>query len=156
MDKSKVPRFLAHPVYEYLLHVFQKPPSSSIVTKFGMFCNQLYLILFQFFKMWFYRQNVSVCSEFSVLCLSLYRTALTLAVMPQPVSCCQTPRVPSANAAILLHVRWHGASPGWVVKNVPLRFCLYLRQLMADFHNSFCHTLQTVCNNVIIIYLTRP
>jgi len=40
-------------------------------------------------------------------------------------------------------------------KSVPLYFCPYLGQLLTDFQNSFTsHTLQTTCNNLIIIYPT--
>jgi len=41
-------------------------------------------------------------------------------------------------------------------KNVALYFCPYIRQLLTDFQNSFTDTLQTICNNVIIIYPTTP
>jgi len=40
-------------------------------------------------------------------------------------------------------------------KNVPLYFCLYLCQLLTDFHKFFYwYTVQRICDNVIIIDAT--
>jgi len=42
-------------------------------------------------------------------------------------------------------------------KNVALYFCQYLYQLLTDYKIFFhWHTLQTICNNVIIVYPTTP
>jgi len=48
----------------------------------------------------------------------------------------------------------------WAIKNVSLYFCPYLCQLLTDFKKFFhWHTMQTICNNVIIInpiyYISR-
>ena len=42
-------------------------------------------------------------------------------------------------------------------KNVPFYFCPYLRQLLTDFPKIFYqHTLQTICNNLIVMYPITP
>ena len=41
-------------------------------------------------------------------------------------------------------------------KNVLLYFCSYVRQLLADYQNSFNGTLQRIWNAVVIIYPTWP
>jgi len=40
---------------------------------------------------------------------------------------------------------------------VPLDFCPYLRQILADFENLYWHTLQTICDKTVVkeIDLTR-
>jgi len=44
---------------------------------------------------------------------------------------------------------------GWAKKHATL-LLLHLRQLLTDFQNSFPGTLQTICDNVIIIDPTTP